>query len=115
MSTFGWTAVAHASGDAEAASASGGLMGVLVLLGMVGLAYMITHYILEGFQRRVLVVTGVEYILLGALLGPAQRILDPLARAVPVSADGRGLGLEHQRTGREHPTTSSSKFVAVKQ
>lgn len=94
MIALGWIALAHASGDAEAASASGGLLGVLVLLGMVGLAYMITHYILEGFQRRVLVVTGVEYILLGALLGPAVlpdvHVLGNLTALAPVLAFGTG-------------------------
>ena len=88
-------AIAWAGGAAEApGNGSRGLVGVLVLLGMVGLAYMITHYVLEGFQRRLLVVTGLEYVLLGALLGPAilpdVHVLGDLTALAPILAFGTG-------------------------
>lgn len=44
---------------------------VVVLLGMVAAAYLLTHFVVEWFQRRFLLITGIEYMLLGVLLGPA--------------------------------------------
>ena len=58
---------------------------VVVLLGMVGTAYLLTHFVVEWIQKRFLLITGVEYILLGVLLGPA------VVPEINVLADLQGL------------------------
>ena len=54
---------AHASGDSS-------MVTVLFLLAVVIGAYMLAHFVVEQLQRTYLLVTGVEYMLLGAFLGP---------------------------------------------
>jgi hypothetical protein len=57
---------AHAAG----AGADGGSLAVVVLLvGLVGTAYLLTHFVVDWIQRAFLVATNVEYLILGALLG----------------------------------------------
>jgi hypothetical protein len=46
------------------------MITVLFLLAVVVGAYMLTHFVVERLQRTYLLVTGVEYMLLGVLLGP---------------------------------------------
>jgi hypothetical protein len=71
---FVWAAL---PGAAYAASGSGqngdaGELGTVVLLVLViGVAYVLAHNVVERLQRRFLVVSGAEYLLLGFLLGPA--------------------------------------------
>lgn len=71
---FVWAAL---PGAAYAASGSGqngdaGELGTIVLLVLViGVAYVLAHNVVERLQRRFLVVSGAEYLLLGFLLGPA--------------------------------------------
>lgn len=71
-------------GVALAASGSGnegagGELGTVVLLVVViGVAYVLAHNVVERLQRRFLVVSGAEYLLLGFLLGPASRMFLPL-------------------------------------
>jgi Kef-type K+ transport system membrane component KefB len=66
---------------APAAAASGAdtrpLQQILVLLAMVALAYLVAHLLLDRLSRRFGIVTGVEYLLLGALLGGGLGLLDP--------------------------------------
>jgi Kef-type K+ transport system membrane component KefB len=52
------------------------LRTVLTLLAILGAAYLITHLALERIARRFAVVTGVEYILVGAALGPVLGVID---------------------------------------
>lgn len=47
-----------------------GAVTVLALLALVGLAYLLAHFVVEWIQRRFLVVSGLEYILLGVGIGP---------------------------------------------
>jgi len=59
-------------GAAEAAHGSGGsnMATVLFLLAVVIGAYMLAHFVVEQLQRTYLLVTGVEYMVLGVFLGP---------------------------------------------
>lgn len=69
---------------------------ILVLLAVIGIAYLITHLLLERIQRRFGLVSGVEYILLGALIGPALGFIDAetLSKFTPAIVLGTGsLGL----------------------
>lgn len=60
-----WLDVSYAA-DAPVNSMS----TVLMLLGIVSSAYLLTHFVIERAQQRFLFVSGVEYILLGVVLGP---------------------------------------------
>jgi len=64
------------------------LSSVLVLLGIIGAAYLIGHVLLLRFQKHFLAITGLEYIVLGAVLGPSivpdVQILADLDRLVPI-------------------------------
>lgn len=69
---------------------------ILVLLAVIGISYVITHALLDRVQRRFGVVTGVEYIVLGALVGPVLGFLDAatIAKFTPAIVLGTGsLGL----------------------
>src|SRR5690554_3135528 len=52
------------------------LYRALILLAIVGAAYIITHLLLERLAERFGFVTGTEYIVLGVLLGPVFGVLD---------------------------------------
>ena len=93
-------ALALASGGAEEHSGGGSgadmFQNILVLLAVISVAYVITHVFLERIQRRFGLVSGVEYILLGVLIGPALGLLDPLtlSKFTPALVLGTGsLGL----------------------
>ena len=50
---------------------SGAELGTVVLVVIViGVAYVLAHNVVERLQRRFLVVSGLEYLLLGVMLGP---------------------------------------------
>ena len=67
---------------------SEGLSDVLVLVVIVSLAYLIAHFAVEVIERRFQVISGLEYVVLGALLGPAIvpgiHVLDNLTAMAPV-------------------------------
>jgi hypothetical protein len=67
---------------------------VLLLLGVVGSAYLLTHFVVERAQQRFLFVSGVEYVLLGVVLSPAMlpqfQPLADLTRLAPVFAFAAG-------------------------
>lgn len=69
-----WAAVprvARAAGNAEQAGGANELGTIVLLVLVIGVAYVLAHYVVERLQRRFLVVSGAEYLLLGFLLGPA--------------------------------------------
>ncbi len=70
-------------------------MGVLlILLAFVAVAYLLTHFVVDRLQRRFLFASGLEYILLGVLLGPNLHVLTDLDSLAPVIAFGAGwIGL----------------------
>lgn len=88
-------------GDTAAAAehaAGGETVGALVLILGVGAAYLLAHAVVDRMQRRFLVLTGAEYVLLGMLLGPvvapglrAFETLDPVLPLVALAAGWVGL------------------------
>lgn len=58
------------AGSAWAAGASP-VQGPTLVLGVVAAAWLAAHLVVERAQQRILALTGVEYVVLGALLGPA--------------------------------------------
>jgi len=77
---------------------SGGSGRVLALMMMVGLAYLLAKFVVNRLQRRFLFVSGMEYILLGLLLGPAMAntltVFEDLGRLAPIIAFAAGwIGL----------------------
>lgn len=83
----------------KASGGSGGsdiLETLLILLGVVSVAYVVTHVATEWISDKFGIVTGVEYIVIGALVGPGFGVLDgeTLAGVSPALVLGTGsLGL----------------------
>lgn len=76
--------------------ASAMFQDILVLLAVISVAYLMTHLFLERIQRRYGLVSGVEYIILGVLIGPVLGLLDAstLSKFTPALVLGTGsLGL----------------------
>ena len=105
-STALWPALVFASGGGEHGEGHGDGGGhgggteifqdILVLLAVISVAYLITHLFLERLQKRFGLVSGVEYIILGVIIGPALGVLDPttLSKFTPAVVLGTGsLGL----------------------
>lgn len=67
-------ALAATLAPSTAFAAEGGEAGatpvVVVLLLIVAAAYLLAHLVVGRLQRRFLILTGIEYVLLGVLLGP---------------------------------------------
>ncbi len=86
-------AIASGGGGGEGASM---YQNILLILAVIGVAYLISHLLLDRIQRRFGIVTGVEYIVLGAVVGPAFGLLDhaSLEQFTPAVVLGTGsLGL----------------------
>ena len=86
----------HEGGEAHASDSS--TVGVLLLILGVGAAYLLAHAVVDRMQRRFLVMTGAEYVLLGMLIGPvvapwlrAFEDLDPILPLVALAAGWVGL------------------------
>lgn len=84
---------------ALAASPAGGddaaTMGTIIaLLGVVAAAYLLAHVVVDWVQRRLLIVSGFEYLFLGMLLGPvvipSVHILGDLTALAPIIAFAAG-------------------------
>lgn len=65
---------------------------IILLFSAIGAGYVITHLAVERLSRRFTLAGGVEYVLLGIVLGPASGLIDPdLARDIrPVLLLGSG-------------------------
>ncbi len=90
-----WPRVLAASGP-EPAGGSSLLETILILLGVVSVAYVVTHVATEWISNKFGIVTGVEYIIIGALVGPGFGLLNDgiLAQVSPALVLGTGsLGL----------------------
>lgn len=93
--------VAALSAFPAAAWAAGGgtdsaqLATVVLLVLFIGGAYLLTHFVVDQLERRLLFSSGFEYILLGILLGPAVlhafENLTPLAPVIALAAGWIGL------------------------
>lgn len=87
-----WPSFALASEGAKQDS----LRPVLILLGVVTFAYLVAHVASEWLQKHFGFVTGVEYMVVGAILGPGIGLLsrDMTGMFVPAIVLGTGsLGL----------------------
>jgi len=85
--------VAHAASATEKGGGAGELGTVVLLVLVVGVAYVLAHNVVERLQRRFLVVSGAEYLLLGVLLGPVIPdigVFDNMTGIVPVIALAAG-------------------------
>ena len=85
--------VAHAASGAGQNDTAGELGTVVLLVIVIGVAYVLAHNVVERLQRRFLVVSGAEYLLLGFLLGPAFpaiHALDNVAGLLPIIALAAG-------------------------
>ncbi|MEM1414781.1 MAG: hypothetical protein AAGH15_07765 [Myxococcota bacterium] len=98
--------LAFAAGGGEAGSQGTPVALVAVLLG-IGSAYLLANFVVDRLQRRALIISGVEYILVGLLLGPAVPEVDVLTDvtgllpAIALAAGWigllRGMGLDGER------------------
>ena len=86
-----WPSVAYAASEGD--QGRGNLGTVVLLVLVIGVAYVLAHNVVERLQRRFLVVSGAEYLLLGVLLGPtfpAIGVFDNMTGIVPVIALAAG-------------------------
>ena len=85
--------VAHAASGSVPNDNADDLGTVVLLVIVIGVAYVLAHNVVERLQRRFLVVSGAEYLLLGFLLGPAFpaiHALDNVAGLLPIIALAAG-------------------------
>ena len=85
--------VARAASGAGPSDSAGELGTVVLLVVVIGVAYVLAHNVVERLQRRFLVVSGAEYLLLGFLLGPAFpaiHALDNVTGLLPIIALAAG-------------------------
>ncbi len=96
VAALAWAAaplVARAASDASETSATSDLGTVVLIVLVIGVAYALAHNVVERLQRRFLVVSGAEYLLLGFLLGPAFPTIgafDNLTGLLPIIALAAG-------------------------
>ncbi|MCB9677573.1 MAG: hypothetical protein H6737_20875 [Alphaproteobacteria bacterium] len=93
----------------------------MVLLTMVGVAYLMARFVVNRLQRRFLFVSGLEYILLGVLLGPAVvntvHVFEDMSRLAPIIAFAAGwigllYGMELDRR-QMHESTGGAFRIAL--
>lgn len=106
---------------AASPSSDDGTIGSVVLLILsIAAAYLIAHSVVERLQRRYLVMPGLEYVLLGVLLGPAVPAihafedLAPLMPFIALAAGWVGLlrGTE-LKTGSQEPGPPGALRLAL--
>ena len=85
--------IAYAAAGPTESRRAGELGTVVLLVIVIGVAYVLAHNVVERLQRRFLVVSGAEYLLLGVLLGPtfpAIGVFDNITAIVPFIALAAG-------------------------
>jgi hypothetical protein len=112
--------VAYAAGSSDK-STPGNLGTVVLLVIVIGAAYVLAHNVVERLQHRFLVVSGAEYLLLGVLLGPTFPAIDVfvnLTGIVPIIALAagwvgllRGTDFDFASLQRLDPTTWRIVFL----
>jgi hypothetical protein len=85
---LGLPSPARASGAEPVAD--GSMILLLTILGAIGAAYLVAHFLMGRIQRRMLVTSGIEYVLLGILLGSSSGVLSDHLMLEPVLAFGTG-------------------------
>jgi len=100
----------------------GSTLVVVALIAVVAVAYLLTHFVVERLQKIFLVLAGVEYIVLGVLLGPQmpyripafsnlQDLMPIVALAVGWVGLLRGMELSVRRMRGQAPTGISRVVV----
>ena len=85
-------ATAQAGGAAPVAD--GSMVLLLTILAAISVAYLLAHFLMERIQRRMLVTSGIEYVVLGVLLGSYSGVLSDEVMLAPVLAFAAGwIGL----------------------
>jgi hypothetical protein len=75
-------------------AADGSMVLLLTILGAISAAYLVAHFLMDRIQRRMLVTSGIEYVLLGILLGSSSGVLSDHTMLAPVLAFAAGwIGL----------------------
>jgi Kef-type K+ transport system membrane component KefB len=69
----GWRVQAFAAGGGLEDTA---FRSILLLIAVVGAAYVVAHSLVEYLEQRYAFVTGVEYLLLGVMVGPVMGWID---------------------------------------
>lgn len=85
--------VACAAGGPGSTGAARELGTIVLLVMIIGVAYVLAHGVVDRLQRRFLVVSGAEYLLLGVLLGPtfpAIHAFENLTGLLPIIALAAG-------------------------
>lgn len=98
FSLWMWLSAALGSGSADhggagasaGVAADGSMVLLLTILLGIGCAYLLAHFLVDRLQKRMLFVSGVEYVLLGILLGTSTGVLTDLDHLAPVVAFGTG-------------------------
>jgi len=84
--------LSHAGGAAPPDNRS--MVLLLTILGAISAAYLVAHFLMDRIQKRMLVTSGIEYVLLGVLLGSSSGVLSDHTTLAPVLAFGTGwIGL----------------------
>lgn len=65
------------------------MLAALTFLAVIVFAYLAAHFVLDRLQSRYLFVSGLEYVLLGVLVGP--ELPDMLAPVVDLGTGARGI------------------------
>ena len=91
LAAFAVTALVPSAASAAGGGGGDSTLTVLALLGLVAGAYLLARFVVGRLQRAFLVLTGVEFILLGALLGPAMPALLGPEVTIPALSDLSGL------------------------
>ncbi|MBX3269316.1 MAG: cation:proton antiporter [Sandaracinaceae bacterium] len=120
--SLAWPAAARADGGSTGADST---LTVVALVGAVSVAYLLAHFVVGRLQKAFLVLAGVEYVLLGALLAdhghmpyrlPAfsdlRDVLPIVALAVGWVGLLRGVALRVARL-REGETAGPARVVVV--
>lgn len=84
--------IAFAATDELQRGTTSELSTVVLLVLVIGVAYVLAHNVVERLQHRFLVVSGLEYLLLGVMLGPFFAIgaFDDLTGLLPIIALAAG-------------------------
>ncbi|MBO83987.1 MAG: hypothetical protein CL927_01400 [Deltaproteobacteria bacterium] len=84
--------LAHSGGATPVSD--GSMVLLLTILGAISAAYLVAHFLMDRIQRRMLVTSGIEYVLLGVLLGSSSGVLSDPRMLAPVLAFAAGwIGL----------------------
>ncbi len=99
---------------------AGELSALVLLVFGVGAAYLLAHFVIDRLERRFLLSTGVEFILLGALLGPAFAAFpgfdDRAALATLVALGAGWVGLVHGTEllfGQDGPSRAAATRLGI--